>query len=125
MDRMTRNLSQEIFNNQGKADYSEADVRRTTRRNNYSNNTSCACAGSAGDHGLLRKIQEVDFAIYEVVLYLDAYPHSAEALAHYHKLMHTRKALIDEYQAKVGPMTMFGNKSESSWDWSATPWPWE
>lgn len=93
-------------------------------RNRMNDQVSCACGGG-GKKGLADRLREVDFAIYETVLYLDAYPESREALAYYHSLMQTRKALLEEYQSKIGPVTAFGNQSTSSWDWVQTPWPWE
>ena len=125
MDRMTRNSSQGLYNNQEKGVFSASDTRRSDRRATSSYGKACSCGNGSEDHDLLQKIREIDFAIYEVVLYLDAYPHSSEALAHYRTLIKTRMALLDEYQSKVGPITMFGNTSEKSWDWAATPWPWE
>ncbi len=74
---------------------------------------------------LLNKMRMIDFSIYETVLYLDAYPHNAEALAYYHKLIEERKMLVDEYEKKIGPMTFCGNRSKDSWDWIKDPWPWE
>ena len=74
---------------------------------------------------LLNKIRQVDFAIYDTVLYLDAYPHCRKALAYYNKLLEMRSKLYAEYEAKYGPITAYGNVSKESWDWTATPWPWE
>lgn len=74
---------------------------------------------------LLRRIQEVSFAIYDTVLYLDAYPNCRKALAHYHDLLELKKKLQAEHEAQHGPLTVFGNESKSSWDWTTTPWPWE
>ncbi len=67
----------------------------------------------------------MDFALYEVVLYLDAYPHSCEALETYHKLKADREALHRAYEANIGPLTAFGNESTTSWDWMKKPFPWE
>lgn len=78
-----------------------------------------------GCDALLRRIQEVSFAIYDTVLYLDAYPGCRKALAHYHDLLELKRKLQAEYEAQHGPLTAFGNESKSSWDWTATPWPWE
>ena len=76
-------------------------------------------------NSLLKRLQEVEFALYELTLYLDAHPESKEALMHYHSLLDARRALVAEYQAKHGPLTMYGNESTTSWDWASTPWPWE
>jgi spore coat protein JB len=76
-------------------------------------------------HELKKKLAAIEFAIYETVLYLDAYPDSAPALEYYHKLREQREMLLHEYESKCGPMTMYGNKSGGSWQWISRPWPWE
>ncbi len=100
---------------------------------NNRNNTQSPRSGSGSQNGgcrnggenLMLRIQEVDFALYDTVLYLNAYPCSDEALAHYHSLLNTRKMLVAEYERAVGPLTMNGNESTSDWVWTKTPWPWE
>ena len=74
---------------------------------------------------LKRRLQKVDFAITEIVLYLDAYPHAKEALAYYHKLTEERTVLM-ELLAKSGhPITHFDNASSDEWHWAKGPWPWQ
>ena len=76
-------------------------------------------------HKLAEKIHAVDFALYEVILYLDVYPHSCDALETYHKLKAQREALHAEYEKTYGPLTPFGSQSHTSWDWFDGPFPWE
>ena len=83
-----------------------------------------ACNGT-GNRSALRAIQELDFAIYETILYLDAYPYNHDALEYYHELVTKRNTLAAEYEAKHGPLTASSNLSRSSWDWIKSPWPWE
>jgi spore coat protein JB len=71
------------------------------------------------------QIRAVDFALYEVILYLDVYPHSCDALETYHKLKAQREALRKEYENTYGPLTAFENESGASWDWIGSPFPWE
>ena len=78
-----------------------------------------------GETAYKKELQALDFALQEVVLYLDAYPESEQALSYYHKLRHERERMIAEYQRRYGPLTMYGNESTGSWDWIMTPWPWE
>ena len=85
----------------------------------------CGCGNNAGGASLLRKIQEIDFSLYETVLYLDVYPECREALAYYHTLLSRRAALVAQYEREVGPLTAFGNTSQTSWDWIKSPWPWQ
>lgn len=83
------------------------------------------CAPSRNESELLHKLSAIDFAIYDTVLYLDAYPECAEALAHYHMLCDARRSLAAEYEKAVGPITAFSNANRSVWEWTATPWPWQ
>ena len=90
---------------------------------------TCGCGtgngtGNGGPH-LKDQIRAVDFALYETVLYLDVYPHSCDALETYRKLKAQSEALHAEYEASYAPLTAFGNKSDTSWDWMAPPFPWE
>jgi spore coat protein JB len=74
---------------------------------------------------ILEEIREIDFTIVETVLYLDAYPDHPQALEYYHKAVQERRRLMDLYEGKCGPLTVYGNQSKSSWDWVKSPWPWE
>jgi spore coat protein JB len=74
---------------------------------------------------LLCELRKIDFALAETVLYLDAYPHTPEALSYYHKLKERRAELAEEYEKTYGPLTAMGNMSKNSWDWTNKPFPWE
>lgn len=87
---------------------------------NMNANRRCRCGGDLG-----RRLQEVNFALYDTILYLDAYPNCRKALAHYHSLLELKKQLTAEYERDVGPVTAFGNANRERWDWVTTPWPWE
>lgn len=71
------------------------------------------------------ELQAIDFALQETVLYLDAYPEHTQALDYYHQLIELRRALIERYEKNCAPVTMYGNRSRTSWDWVEGPWPWE
>ena len=88
--------------------------------------SGCGCNGDnqACQH-LLARIQAVDFALYELVLYLDVYPQSCDALETYHKLKEQHEELCHEYEKVCGPLTAFGNESHTTWDWMSHPAPWE
>lgn len=74
---------------------------------------------------LLRRIQAVDFALYETVLYLDGHPRCKKALAFYQKHRDLAKALREEFENKYGPLTIRGNHGDCDWHWVDCPWPWE
>lgn len=74
---------------------------------------------------LMQSLRVVDFALEDTVMYLDAYPDSRAALDYYQKLRARRDALVEEYETNCGPLTAFGNRSQTSWDWINDPFPWE
>lgn len=75
--------------------------------------------------GIAEQLRALDFAIQETVLYLDAYPDCREALNYYHELLRQRKEIAEDYEDRIGPLTVYGNRSKDSWDWIAGPWPWQ
>ncbi|MBQ8431460.1 MAG: spore coat protein CotJB [Clostridia bacterium] len=77
------------------------------------------------DHTAMNKLRAIDFALQETVLFLDAYPENKQALHYYHQLLAQRRELIEELEHSGHPLTMYGNKSQTSWDWIRGPWPWE
>ena len=74
---------------------------------------------------LLARIREIDFAIVETALFLDAYPNCKEALAYYKALKQKNEALRNEYNTACGPLTIYSNECENEWKWVNRPWPWE
>ena len=73
----------------------------------------------------LENLRALDFAIVETGLYLDAYPQCREALEYYHALIAQREKVAAAYEKGCAPLTVYGNRSKTSWDWVAGPWPWE
>ena len=53
------------------------------------------------------------------------YPENRRALEYYQTLLSERARLVEQYEKTVGPLTAYGNKSNTSWDWVSAPWPWE
>ncbi len=97
---------------------------------NTGNADSCGCNNTEEINAcdvrkLMDQIRAVDFALYEVILYLDVYPHSCDALETYHKLKKQHEELHHAYEASAGPLTAFGNESTTAWDWMKKPFPWE
>lgn len=84
-------------------------------------------SGAAKDcKKLVERLQIVNFAIIDTVLYLDAYPDSKEALRYYYKLKDERKMLADTLAQSCNmPMTCFENSAPDKWVWTDAPWPWE
>ena len=86
---------------------------------NHSVNGSCSCE----NHSLLLELQEIDFAIVEVTLYLDVYPECCEAKEYLAAMREKRAKVAAEYESKHGVLTMYGVCGGSG-DGCA-PWPWQ
>lgn len=84
---------------------------------------SCGCRQKGCD-SLMTKLQQLDFAIQETVLYLDGYPDDCQALQYLRRLCEERTAVAKEYEASCGPLTAAGNCSSDKWQWATSPWPW-
>lgn len=78
-------------------------------------------------HQLMNYINEVSFAVNDMLLYLDTHPHDLEAQAYCKKHMEMRVNALKDYAKHYGPLTLdTADKSCSeSWDWVTQPWPWE
>ena len=92
--------------------------------------STCPSCGSCEDNSECKKLmaylQKVEFSMIDTILYLDAYPCSAEALKYYHKLKQERERVIIALSEKCNmPITSFDNTSYDAWSWTDSPWPWE
>lgn len=74
---------------------------------------------------LFKAIQQYDFALYELNLYLDTHPNCSKALGYFNKYNELRTTAYNEYIKKYGPLTAKDNSSLSKWQWIDQPWPWE
>ncbi|MCF6094604.1 spore coat protein CotJB [Microaerobacter geothermalis] len=77
-------------------------------------------------HRLVRKLQEVQFGLVELQLYLDTHPEDHRAIAQYNMLADRLQMLKAEYESHDGPIAQYGwSKSPREWVWVSQPWPWE
>lgn len=77
---------------------------------------------------MLRRINEYDFAIHEMVLFLDTHPDSEGALKKLKTFRDSRNAAISAYTQKYGPYITTVNEVPADtpvWTWTDGPWPWE
>jgi spore coat protein JB len=81
----------------------------------------CPCE----NHSLLTELQELDFAIVEVTLYLDVYPDCCEAKEYLETMRAKRAKVAAEYESKHGMLTMYGVCGESSDKCAHWPWHYE
>lgn len=87
--------------------------------NNYNTRSNTNCTR------IKLRLQQLEFALDDVVLYLDAYPECNQALEYYHTLMEERNHLLEIINNECGPMNNYSNLSKDSWLWTKGPWPWQ
>lgn len=71
---------------------------------------------------LLRRLSAVQFALWELHLYLDTHPCDRTAAEMCEKYSADAAALKNEYEAGFGPLSA-GNCE--SCEWLSDPWPWD
>lgn len=75
---------------------------------------------------LSRSIQEDEFALLELNLYLDTYRYDRMALMEYISYAQNLMMLKYNFDMKYGPLMNFGfSPSVNGWRWIEGPWPWE
>lgn len=72
------------------------------------------------NHDMLR-LSSVQFAAWELHMYLDTHPNDKSAKERYNKYMAEYLNLLAEFEKKYGPIT----QSAKGNAWLADPWPWE
>lgn len=77
-------------------------------------------------YSLLRQLQEIDFVLVELTLYLDTHPEDAQALNQFNSFALKRQEVAVEYEKKYGPLLQYGlSYSKYPWQWAESPWPWQ
>lgn len=71
---------------------------------------------------LLKELSAVEFAAWELHLYLDTHKCDEKAMEMHQKYSARAKELKREYEELCGPLT---HKTESGKEWVKDPWPWE
>ena len=64
---------------------------------------------------LLMQIEENNFAMIELQLYLDIYPNDSNALSLFNKYLNIKKDLVNIYEEKYGPLTIDSDVQKRSW----------
>lgn len=80
----------------------------------------------AAYYDLLRRLQEADFVLVELTLYLDTHPDDLQAVQQFNQMSFYRQQLACQYENDYGPLLQFGHSpSRFPWDWKNAPWPWQ
>lgn len=75
---------------------------------------------------LLRQLQETDFVLVELNLYLDTHPEDEAAIAQFNQFVQKSMTLKHQFQSLFGPLFQFGNSySPVPFMWKEAPWPWQ
>ncbi|MFE8703467.1 spore coat protein CotJB [Cytobacillus sp. FJAT-54145] len=75
---------------------------------------------------LLLQLQEYQFALVELNLYLDTHPDDQSALLQFNQLVEQREQVANQIEENYGPLFNFGlSNSEFPWQWKKAPWPWQ
>lgn len=72
----------------------------------------------------LLAMQQNDFCIQELTLYMDTHPHDEKALRMLNQHLAKRPSLKMAAEKEVGPLTNYDNDG-SHWNWINNPWPWD
>ncbi|MEG0830043.1 MAG: spore coat protein CotJB [Anaerovoracaceae bacterium] len=74
---------------------------------------------------MMRNIQELDFVIIDIGLYLNNQPECEKALALFAKYQELQRCAKAEYEKEFGPLNYAGVDVNGGWSWIEKPWPWE
>ena len=80
------------------------------------------------DKAMLKKqIYELDFALHELVLFLDSHPTNRRAMELMREYREKRSKLIAEYEQKFGKyiVTVRDVPMSGRWEWLDSPWTWD
>lgn len=80
----------------------------------------------AGYREELEQLQQVDFVLVELTLYLDTHPTDMQAVQQFNQLAQRRAQIANAFEMKYGPLMQFGHSfTRFPWQWIETPWPWQ
>lgn len=88
--------------------------------------TNCNCNMNA-KRQLLQRLNEVSFAVDDILLFLDTHPCDEKALAFYEETASKRRELMTEYARSFGSLTIDDalETCGDTWKWMEQPFPWE
>ena len=73
---------------------------------------------------LMRRISAMNFAVWELHLFLDSHPYNQDAARKHREYQMKLKELKEEYKRLYG--APYENSEETCrWQWINSPWPWQ
>jgi len=74
----------------------------------------------------LQEIQELEFALVDLSLFLDTHPQDQAAINDFLAIRDKWEAALKQYEESYGPLTATSHAAASkNWLWAEGPWPWE
>lgn len=86
----------------------------------------CGCTKGERQR-LMQQINNVSFAVVEMVEYLDTHPFEPEAIEFFKHYSKMRNRLLKEYAEKFGPLTVDSipdSGDDENWKWALESLPW-
>lgn len=75
---------------------------------------------------MLKEIQELDFVLVDLNLFLDTHPEDQAARRDFHATLEKSREARRRYEEIYGPLTVTGHTApRHRWLWIESPWPWE
>ena len=73
------------------------------------------------------RIHSLDFAIHELVLFLDTHPTNRQAMELLREFRKRRDEAVAEYESRYGNYVVTTDDVDpvDYWYWLDSPWPWE
>ncbi len=74
---------------------------------------------------LLQDIQGLEFAAYDIALYLDTHPNDSAALYRHKRITEQLRQLLYLYETQFGITSIMGTETDDIWRYVNGPWPWD
>ncbi len=92
----------------------------------YSNSGPFPLAPTNEKEALLNKVQEYNFALIDLNLYLDVHPDDQEKISLFNDYLNKSQMATREYEQRYGPLNLNSDALNTfPWSWLIPPWPWE
>ena len=73
----------------------------------------------------MQVIRKYDFALYDLMLYLDTHPDCREARELFGAYREKRTEAVREYTQRFGAIKALHTDTTRRWSWGDGPYPWE
>ncbi|SFL80948.1 spore coat protein JB [Paenibacillus sp. 1_12] len=81
-------------------------------------------SSKANSSELLEQLEAVDFALVDMILYLDVNPKDSNALTQHDELCEQRKEIRNQLALANGIAFNYESNRKVAWPWGQSPWPW-